>query len=188
MTDSTATTPTDVSQLATELGQRLSGIAELSRTHPALTPLAETATATAVAGELLARLNSTDPSEAGGTAHSLTRALWPPEGTPPQEWWTTPLGRLVAGALAPVTPETDVVSVTTAGKMLGTGHSRVNQLVGQGQLEHSERRTADAGPRSTGSVTLRSVLARIARAPGPGRPGWTAATRERHGWEPDAEA
>lgn len=53
------------------------------------------------------------------------------------------------------------MTVAEAGRMLGIGHSRVNQLANDGRLQRAE-----------GGLTLASVYARVARPGRSGRPGW----------------
>lgn len=64
----------------------------------------------------------TNPDVAVRTAAELVAALW--TGDPPPDWWTTDLGRAVAGAGGD-----DPVSFGTAAAILGVSRGTVSQLV-----------------------------------------------------------
>lgn len=149
-----ADTPTDETpgeQLERELSQRLA-------------PFDLLATAAGKPGSALQeRLGDVGPivdDLDSGRARAIVGALWPTDD-PPAWWWQTPLGRTVAGPLADATPESEVVKVAEAARMLGHGHTRVYQLADSGFLDRAE-----------GGVTLRSVLRRVANPGRPGTPGW----------------
>ena len=81
----------------------------------------------------------------------LVSALYPSDSAfePPSEWWSTPLGRVVAWRAGH--PWAEAVSYSVAGAMLGVTRQGVHDLVRRGKLaRHPE-----------GGVTTASVRARI---------------------------
>ncbi|MER7012710.1 hypothetical protein ABT324_14925 [Saccharopolyspora sp. NPDC000359] len=86
-------------------------------------------------------------------AHACSRALaalFPSDGpfAPPDPWWRTPLGRVVARRLGH--PGADHVPFSTAGAILGITRQGVHDLVNRGKLE----RHPDGGVR-TASIRAR---------------------------------
>lgn len=80
---------------------------------------------------MAAQLASGDDRLAAQTAIDLA-ALIIPDGIP-DDWWATPLGRLVAQSVGH--PAAEAVSFSAAGAMLGVSKGRVQQLVTAGKLE-----------------------------------------------------
>ncbi|MER7079583.1 hypothetical protein SAMN02982929_01554 [Saccharopolyspora kobensis] len=92
-------------------------------------------------------------SDQQAAVHACSRtlaALFPGDGPfdPPDTWWRTPLGRVVARRVGH--PGTDHVSFSTAGAILGITRQGVHDLVGRGKLE----RHPDGGVR-TASIRAR---------------------------------
>lgn len=82
----------------------------------------------------------------------LVAALYPSDGPfdPPSQWWSTPLGRVVAWRAGH--PAAEAVSYSVAGAMLGVTRQGVHDLVQRGKLARHP----------SGGVTVASVRARIA--------------------------
>lgn len=97
--------------------------------------------ATSAARMLARQLASGDDRLAAQTAIDLASAILPEEI--PDDWWATPLGRLVAQSVGH--PSAEAVSFSVAGAMIGVSKGRVQQLVADGRLE----RHPDGGITST---------------------------------------
>lgn len=175
-------------QLADELYDRLAAFADLAPNVAVLADVATSEVVEALAGTLTEALTGPDYRAAATTARGVARALWPTEGQPPDEWWRTPFGRLLAGAIAQGMSLDEVVTIADAAKLLGVGHARVQQLIAAGQLESAEAPEELRTSRRGAVVTRRSVLERIHRNPGTGRHGWSdEALRRRSATTPAAE-
>lgn len=114
-------------------------------------------------GELSRRLDSEarawattllgdDDQSARFLAIRLVCALYPSDGPfePPADWWSTPLGRVVAWRVGH--PWAEAVSYSVAGAMLGITRQGVHDLVQRGKLKRHAK----------GGVTTASVRTRIA--------------------------
>lgn len=103
------------------------------------------------AGVLAAQLcQDEDDHLAAETVIDVMAALWP-TGDPPPEWWTTPLGRVVARSVG--ADDAEVVTHSVAAAMLGVTRGTIAQLVHRGKLD----RHPDGG------VLRSSILQRIAQ-------------------------
>jgi hypothetical protein len=100
---------------------------------------------------MAAQLASGDDKLAGQTAIDLAASVLPDEI--PDEFWATPLGRLIAKSVGH--PGAEEVSYSVAAAMLGVSKTRVQQLVSAGKLE----RHPDGG------ITSASVRLRASAAP-----------------------
>lgn len=100
------------------------------------------------AGWLVAQLADGDQPDA--TAADLLALLWPDD--PPLEWWSTPLGLLIAPTAARE-GDTPGWSRAEAARVLGVSAGTVAQLTARGTLE----------PAPAGGISRRSVLARLSR-------------------------
>ena len=109
----------------------------------------------AAAGMMAARLASGDDKLAGQTAIDLAALILPDDI--PDDFWPTPLGRLIAKSVGH--PGAEEVSYSVAAAMLGVSKTRVQQLAEGGKLE----RHPDGG------ITSVSVMLRL---------------REGGGWQP----
>jgi hypothetical protein len=103
------------------------------------------------AAKWAARLLGPDQQAAVHTCARLLAALYPDDGSfnPPDHWWRTPLGQVVARRTGH--PGTDHVSLSTAGAMLGITRQGVHDLVNRNKLA----RHPDGG------VTTASICARL---------------------------
>lgn len=90
-------------------------------------------------------------AEARHVAQAVVDALWPSGTTPPNEWWGTPLGRLVARWL--VVDDTTPLTYAAAAEMLGVTRGTVGTLVSRGTL----------AKHSAGGVKRSAVMERLAR-------------------------
>lgn len=97
-----------------------------------------------------ARLLGADERQAVHTAARLVAALYPGDAPfdPPEAWWRTPLGRVVARRVGH--PGAERVSFSVAGAMLGITRQGVHDLVTRNKL----RRHPDGGV-ATASVADR---------------------------------
>jgi len=95
---------------------------------------------------MAAQLASGDDRLAAQTVIDLAAVL--PEDIP-DEWWASPLGRLVAQSVG--YPSAEAVSFSVAAAMLGISKTRVQQLIAAGKLE----RHPDGGITSA-SVQMRA--------------------------------
>lgn len=102
--------------------------------------------------ELLAAQMCQDDDDrlAAQTVTDVMVALWPVDDPPP-EWWTTPLGRVVARSVG--TDDTEAVTQSVAAAMLGVTRGTIAQLVHRGKLD----RHPDGG------VLRSSIMQRIAQ-------------------------
>lgn len=101
------------------------------------------------AATLVGQLCSGDDQLSRHTAHDVLYGLF--DGDPPDDWWATPLGRLVAAAYGMPGPEH--VSYGVAAARLGLVHrSSVAHLVETGRLD-----------RHPGGVTTASVARHLAQ-------------------------
>lgn len=143
----------------TELAEHLAGLV----THRLLDPLSILlesdaavdplrARVRAEAEEWAARLLDEEPAEVVRTASRLLAALYPGDAPfdPPEAWWRTPLGAVIARRIGHPTAER--VSFALAGAMLGITRQGVHDLVTREKL----RRHPDGG------VTSDSVRDRLA--------------------------
>lgn len=98
-----------------------------------------------------ATLLDDDDQPARFLAIRLVSALYPSDGPfePPSEWWSTPLGRVVAWRAGH--PWAEAVSYSVAGAMLGVTRQGVHDLVQRGKLARHP----------AGGVATDSVRARI---------------------------
>lgn len=132
-------------QLAEQLGDVTAGLAALT------VDIGWQSDIIAQAPLLAAQLCQDDDDHlAAQTAIDVMCALWP-TGDPPPDWWSTPLGRMVARSGG--VDGSDAVTQSVAAAMLGVTRGTVAQLVHRGTLD----RHPDGG------VTRASVLARLAR-------------------------
>jgi hypothetical protein len=104
--------------------------------------------ARATARMMAAQLASGDDRLAAQTAIDLASLILPDEI--PDDFWPTPLGRLIAKSVGH--PAADEVSYSVAAAMLGVSKTRVQQLLETGKLE----RHPDGGVTSA-SVRLRAA-------------------------------
>lgn len=102
------------------------------------------------ADRIVAELSDADAAAAAGTAHDLVFVLWG-ESDPEPQWWQSPLGRLVAGALS---DRADKLTHAQAARMLGVTRGTVATLVHRGTLE----RHPDGG------VLASAVMRRLSRS------------------------
>lgn len=104
-----------------------------------------------------AQLTGRDDQLAVRTAARLIASLFPGDGPfdPPEEWWATAFGRVVARRVG--YPGRPAVSFAVAGAMLGITRQGVHDLVKRAKLA----RHPDGG------VTTASVQARLNRPRGP---------------------
>lgn len=98
------------------------------------------------AGRVAARLQP--GPRAAERAEGLVRLLFGP-ALPPNEWWRTPLGMVVAAVV--VIPRRETVTLRDAAVILGVSYQRVSQLSSSGQLRRGRGR----------GVGLDSVLTRL---------------------------
>lgn len=144
-----------------ELADQLIGLLEVRLIDP-LEILLESATdlagvrkrVVAQAGVWASRLLGDDEVTARYTAIRLVSTLYPDDNgfTPPDGWWQTPLGRVVA--LRVGHPAAESVSYAVAGAMLGITRQGVHDLITRGKLD----RHPDKG------VTTASIQRRIKSA------------------------
>lgn len=136
-----------LAQLAEELGQRLHSLSLLAGLDDVGDPWA---TADLMAARTIGPLCSDDDTESAQAVIDVMWALWPSTCEPPDEWWRTPLGRIVARSIA-----TDDESVTyaAAAAMLGVARGTVSTMVSRGTLD----RHPDGG------VARSAVMARLGR-------------------------
>lgn len=87
--------------------------------------------AQATARMMAAQLASGDDRLAAQTAIDLAGLIL--DDDIPDDWWATPLGKLVAQSVGH--PTAEAVSFSVAGAMLGVSKGRVQQLVAGGRLE-----------------------------------------------------
>ncbi|MGW0431022.1 hypothetical protein ACWDV4_00525 [Micromonospora sp. NPDC003197] len=82
----------------------------------------------------VARILDSDDQEATMAIVRLMSTLYPGDGPfqPPADWWTTPLGRVVAWRVGHPTAES--VPYAVAGAMLGITRQGVHDLVNRGKL------------------------------------------------------
>ncbi|MDA3629999.1 hypothetical protein OU415_31535 [Saccharopolyspora sp. WRP15-2] len=106
------------------------------------------------AAKWAATMLGSDEQAAVHTCARVLAALFPSDSPfdPPDRWWRTPLGRVVARRIGH--PGTDHVSFSTAGAILGITRQGVHDLVGRGKLD----RHPDGGVRTT---SIRARLAQI---------------------------
>lgn len=134
-------------QLRDELGCRAHPLAVLAGPDETLTwPTRLEARAEGIALALL----SSDDEEAAGMAVDVMAALWP-TGDPPPEWWTTPVGRVLARSVG--ADDAEAVTHSVAAAMLGVTRGTIAQLVHRGKLD----RHPDGG------VLRSSIMQRIAQ-------------------------
>lgn len=132
-------------QLADLIGQRLWTIESLAGVPD---PADLDRRAQRIASAVAASLCSADDNTAAQATIDVGNALWP-DHDPPDDWWTTPLGRACARSLG---TDDQAISASNAAAMLGTSRSRVYQLVDVGRLD----RHPDGG------VVRSSVMRRLA--------------------------
>jgi hypothetical protein len=84
------------------------------------------------AERLAADLTGGDERIAAQTAIDLANALFPGDTAIPDDWWGTPLGRLMARTAGH--PAAEAVSYRVAAAMLGLSKPRVQQFAGDGRL------------------------------------------------------
>ncbi|MEJ3653399.1 hypothetical protein WEH80_10480 [Actinomycetes bacterium KLBMP 9759] len=103
------------------------------------------------AGRLAAELLAPDDAAARLAGIRLVSVLHPGDEPfdPPERWWRTPLGRVVAWRVG--FPGADGVPVAVAAAMLGVSRQFVHDLMHRGKL----------GRRPDGTVDVASVRARI---------------------------
>lgn len=102
------------------------------------------------AAKWAAQLLGPDQQAAVHTCARVLAALYPGDGpfNPPDAWWSTPLGQVVARRIGH--PGTDHVPMSTAGAMLGITRQGVHDLVSRDKLA----RHPDGGV-STASIRAR---------------------------------
>ena len=130
-------------QLAEEVGARLHALAVLGGAHSVAEAPVDART---LAEHVWPMLTSPDERESAQAAADIMCALWP--DATPDEWWSTPLGRLIAGT---ITGGMDTVTHDTAAKMLGVARGTVGTLVSRGKLD-----------RIDGKILRSSVMQRLA--------------------------
>lgn len=134
-------------QLRDELGCRAHPLAVLAGPDEALDwPARLNARVDGIALALL----SPDDDEAADMAIDVMAALWP-RTDPPPEWWTTPVGRVLARSVG--ADDTEAVTHSVAAAMLGVTRGTIAQLVHRGKLD----RHPDGG------VLRASIMQRIAQ-------------------------
>lgn len=138
-----------LAQLTDELGQRLTALAHAGGTVEDV--IGAEVVAELRAQRLIGPLLSDDAREAAQAVIDLMCALWPDSTAAPDEWWTTPLGRVVARSID--TGPEDTVTRAVAAVMLGVTPGTVAQLTARGTLARHP----------SGSILRASVLDRIAR-------------------------
>lgn len=147
----------DLVQLVTR--RLLDPLSILLESDAAIEPVRQQAHAAAAAWA--ARLLGGDERLAVHTAARLVAALYPGDAPfdPPEAWWRTPLGRVVARRVGH--PGAERVSFSVAGAMLGITRQGVHDLVTRNKLQ----RHPDGG------VTTASVRDRLRRQAQPATSG-----------------
>lgn len=134
-------------QLTDELGRRLHALAALDGPAAVLAADAQTGQ---IVGRIVGALCSEDDRLAAEAVIDLMAALWPDGTEPPHDWWSSPVGRIVARSIG--ADDAEAVTQSVAAAMLRVTRGTIAQLVARGTLD----RHPDGG------VLRSSVMQRLA--------------------------